>query len=302
MPKPRYVVATDLSPQSRTALAAAVALARRTGASVDLFCAVPTGIMDEAQDLLGRVRDGVTRLATRTAADGVETQCEVVVARDVPKSIVAHATAVGADLVAVGPSGVTGWKKFVLGSVTERLLSVCPATLLVARGKFPDPPTRILAALDMTPGSRRAFRTALDLARRSGAKVTALHVVAAPGAALMAAGDVYLPVTWTLEAERVASAQSAFGAWVRDFPKDGVEVEARVVEGNAAERIVDEAKAVDASLVVVGSHGKTAVHEFFVGSVARAVATHAPSSVLVVRARAPGRGRAPRRRDAQRRS
>lgn len=300
MRKPKYVVATDLSTPSRAALAASLALARRTGASVDLFCAVPAGIVDEARTLVDRARDAVDQLARRTASEGIETHCEVVVARDVPKSIAAHAEAVDADLVAVGPSGVTGWKKFVLGSVTERMLRLAPAMLLVARGKLPDPPTRILVALDMTPGSTRAMRVALDLARATGARVTALHVVAPPGAALMAAGDVYLPETWSLEAERVTAAQEAFGAWIKAFPKEGVEVEARVVEGNASESIVAESKAVEASLVVVGSHGKSAVHEFFVGSVARGVATHCPVSVLVVRARpAKHRGLEPRKRKSR---
>ncbi|MCE9636600.1 MAG: universal stress protein [Planctomycetes bacterium] len=289
MRKPQYVVATDLSPPSRAALAAAVVLARRTGAVVDLFCAVPASIVDEEQLLLDRVRDGLTKLTARTKNDGVETRCEVVVARDVPASVVAHANAHDAEILVVGPSGVTGWKKFVLGSVTERLLRLAPTMLLVARGKLPDPPKCLLVALDMTQGSTRALRVAIDLARSCGSKLVALHVVAPPGAALMAAGDVYLPETWSLEAERVAQAQREFGTWVKDFPKSGVDVEARVVEGNPAEVVIDEAKAVGADLVVVGSHGKTAVHEFFVGSVAHNVATHCPVSVLVVRARPPKR-------------
>lgn len=301
MRKPQYVVATDLSPPSRAALAAAVVVARRTGAVVDLFCAVPAGIVDDGQVLLGRVREGMTKLTERTQAEGVETRCEVVVAKDVPASVVAHANSLAAEMLVVGPSGVTGWKKFVLGSVTERLLRLAPSMLLVARGKMPDPPTCVLVALDMTQGSTRALRTALQLARAFGAKLVALHVVAPPGAALMAAGDVYLPETWNLEAERVAEAQREFGHWVKAFPKDGVEVEARVVEGNPAEVVVAEAKASGADLVVVGSHGKTAVHEFFVGSVARNVATHASVSVLVVRARPPKRaGVAPAARGARR--
>ena len=285
MSKAKYVVATDLSPPSRTALAAAVALARRTGATVDLFCAVPATIVDEERKLLTRVRDGLEKLQARTRDQGVETQCEVVVTRDVPQSVASHALAVDAALVAVGPSGVTGWKKFVLGSVTDRLLRLGPSMLLVARGKVAGPPTNILVALDMTSGSTRALRAAIALAKACSARLTALHVVAPPGAALMAAGDVYLPETWTLEAERVAEAQRAFVEWIEKFPKDGVDVVARVVQGAAAETVVDEAKAGGADLVVVGSQGKSAVQEFFVGSVARNVATHAQASVLVVRSK-----------------
>jgi nucleotide-binding universal stress UspA family protein len=286
MRSPTYLVATDLSPPSRVGLYAATALARRTGASVELFCAVPASILDEERKLLTRVRDGLGRLAEEATADGVATRGEASVARDVPRAVVERAEELRAELVVVGPSGVTGWRKFVLGSVTERLLRLAPSMLLVARGKTASaPPARILAAIDMTSGSSRAFRVAIDLAKACGAKVTALHVVAPPGAALLAASDVYLPETWTLEAERVATAQREFGRWVREFPKNGVEIEARVVEGNAAETISAEAEAAGADMVVVGSHGKTAVHEFFVGSVARAVATHCTMSVLVVRAR-----------------
>lgn len=293
----RFVVATDLSPPSRDALRLAIAYATRVGGTVDLFCAVPAQIVDEEMRLLDRVKDGVEKLRARAEADGVAACCEVVVARDVPKAIAAHAESSGSAVLVVGPSGVSGWKKFVLGSVTERLLRLAPASLLVARGKSAETPSVILVALDMTPGSTRALRTAAGLAKSCGAKLVALHAVPQPGAALMAAGDVYLPETWALEAERVATVQREFGAWLRRQPGLGPDVEARVVEGNPAEVVVQEAKACGAGLVVVGSHGKTAVHEFFVGSVARSVATHAPVPVLVVRARPPrgGSGRAARK-------
>lgn len=298
MPAPRYLVATDLSVASRAALAAATGLARRTGASVELFCAVPATLVDEQRALVGRVRDGLGKLAERASQDGVAATFELRVTRDVPRAIATRAEASAASLVAVGPSGVTGWKKFVLGSVTERMLRLAPSMLLVARGRAATPPVNILAAIDRTAGSLRAIRAAIGIARATGGKVTALHVVAPQGAALFGAGDVYLPETWSLEAERVALAQRDFGRWVAGLDPKGVELTARVVEGNPADVVVAEAKALGADLVVVGSHGKTAVHEFFVGSVARDVATHCAVSVLVVRApRRGSAGRGPARRE-----
>ena len=61
---------------------------------------------------------------------------------------------------------------------------------------------------------------------------------------------------------------------------------------------VAEAEALSPQLVVLGTHGKSALHEFFVGSVARSVATHCPISVLLVRSRPPkkSRGGKPARR------
>lgn len=281
---PVYVVATDLSAPSRSALAAAAALARRTGASLELFCAVPAALVDATGSLVERVQKGVQRLAERTTAQGVPTRAVVRVAEDIPSAIVAHAERIRADLVAVGPSGVSGWRRLLLGSVTERLLRTCPAPLLVARGRAPTF-RRVLVALDMGRGASAAFGAALGIAQATGAKVLALHVVAAPGAALLAAGDLYLPDTWAVEAERVRVSQRAFARWVDGLDKGGADVEARVVEGNAADRILAEAAASGSSLVVLASHGHGFVHDLFVGSVARAVSTHAPMSVLVVRAR-----------------
>jgi len=48
------------------------------------------------------------------------------------------------------------------------------------------------------------------------------------------------------------------------------------------EGIVDQAKAIDAAVIVVGSHGRGAVSEFFEGSVSHQVATHADRPVLIV--------------------
>jgi nucleotide-binding universal stress UspA family protein len=48
------------------------------------------------------------------------------------------------------------------------------------------------------------------------------------------------------------------------------------------EGILDAADGCGASMIVIGSHGRTGVHEFFEGSVSHDVAKHSPLPVLVV--------------------
>ncbi len=62
-----------------------------------------------------------------------------------------------------------------------------------------------------------------------------------------------------------------------------VEIETTVVSGSPREAIVDEAKAWEADLIVVGSHGYGFWDRMLLGSVSDAVIHHAPCSVLVVR-------------------
>jgi nucleotide-binding universal stress UspA family protein len=56
-----------------------------------------------------------------------------------------------------------------------------------------------------------------------------------------------------------------------------------VIVGGAKEVILDEAERWGADLIVVGSHGHHGLRRFLLGSVSRAVASHARCSVEIVR-------------------
>lgn len=60
-------------------------------------------------------------------------------------------------------------------------------------------------------------------------------------------------------------------------------VRSRVVEGDAASVILDVSAEEQVDLVVVGSHGRTGLSRFLMGSVSSRVVDHAACSVLVIR-------------------
>ena len=66
-----------------------------------------------------------------------------------------------------------------------------------------------------------------------------------------------------------------------------VAIETAVVPGSPRAVILDEAKAWDADLIVMGSHGYRAWERFLMGSVSQAVVSHAKCSVEVVRSPKP---------------
>jgi nucleotide-binding universal stress UspA family protein len=61
-------------------------------------------------------------------------------------------------------------------------------------------------------------------------------------------------------------------------------VSTAIFQGSPKKHIIEEARRWSADLVVVGAHGHGPVGRFLLGSVAHAVALHAPCSVEIVRA------------------
>jgi nucleotide-binding universal stress UspA family protein len=62
-----------------------------------------------------------------------------------------------------------------------------------------------------------------------------------------------------------------------------IEIESVILEGNPAIEIVDFAEKNDIELIVMGTHGKTGIQRFMIGSVAENVVRHSKNSVLVVK-------------------
>jgi nucleotide-binding universal stress UspA family protein len=89
--------------------------------------------------------------------------------------------------------------------------------------------------------------------------------------------------------QRLAMGAEEITTRAADALKDaGVSTETAVREGDPRSAIVDEADEWGADLIVVGSHGRTGLKRWLLGSVAQAVVGHASCSVEVVRQRKTG--------------
>ena len=135
--------------------------------------------------------------------------------------------------------------------------------------------------------SLEALRWAAREARLRGARLVAVHAwtfvlpapIGDPGMMPMPAVD--LP--GQLEAEQeAASADFAAAVTAALGSEPGIEIEKRLVEGDAGDALA--AESADADLVVVGSHGRSGIKAAVVGSVSRHVVERAACPVVVVKA------------------
>lgn len=142
----------------------------------------------------------------------------------------------------------------------------------------------ILYATDFSAASRAAFAKAIELARRDRAPLLIAHVMTPP---LPMLGDGYVsPTTWDeIERSYRKASQKKLDAAVARAKAAGVRARGMLLQGLAHEQIVRAARAQRARLLVVGTHGRSGVARFFVGSVAGRVVASAPCPVVTVRGR-----------------
>lgn len=137
---------------------------------------------------------------------------------------------------------------------------------------------RYLVPVDFSRGSAKAFDYAIALARELPAKLVALHVVPAETVYPATAGmfDLY----GTMERE----ARESFKRLLRRKRLQPKDCELVVVRGNdSAKVIVREAKRLRASMIIMGSTGRTGLQRFLLGSVAERTLRYAECPVLIVK-------------------
>lgn len=144
----------------------------------------------------------------------------------------------------------------------------------------------VLLATDLSATSSPAEDEAVRLAAGLGTRLIAVSVID-PGT-LRLPGGRYRTRVDQVRREREDAAQ----AMMRRAREAGVASTFLVWEGDPGESIVEAATAEQASLIVLGSHGRHGVGRSIHGSVSDHVIRHAPCPVVVVRGTAAAIGAA----------
>ena len=140
----------------------------------------------------------------------------------------------------------------------------------------------IVVGTDGSDTAHEAVRKAAALARLSSAP---LHVVTAYGAttavSALAGAAGYANEALALPQQRT-DAQALLERALAGIDTDGLTVEVRARQGEAADVLMSVAQDVKADLIVIGSRGMTGARRFILGSVPNRVAHHAECSVHIV--------------------
>jgi len=137
---------------------------------------------------------------------------------------------------------------------------------------------KILVAHDGSEQADKALERAVNLALLAKGSVVVLSVV--PDLCMMEISDDDCKRMYKIMTEE---SEKKLNAMKDDLSKKGVEMEAEVKFGNAAEIIVKTCNDRKVDMVVIGSHGRHGAKKFLLGSVSAKVVDHASCDVLVVK-------------------
>jgi nucleotide-binding universal stress UspA family protein len=133
----------------------------------------------------------------------------------------------------------------------------------------------VVVATDGSRGAEAAVAAGARVARTLGTTAVLAYVRPSLGPL----GDPYYQEKLS---EQMAHARAAIERANELLAQEGVDAEEEILEGSAADRVVELARARNAPLIVVGSRGLGAVAGALLGSVSSAIIHRADRPVLVV--------------------
>ena len=139
---------------------------------------------------------------------------------------------------------------------------------------------KILVAIDLSNASDEVMQIVQFTAKAMSAEVRVLHVAEAdPSFVGYEAGP---DVVREQVAHEFREEHRAVQAHAEALRQAGIEATALLIQGAIVETILNEAKRMEADLLIVGSHGFGALYDLFLGSSSRGVLKDTEIPVLVV--------------------
>lgn len=243
---------------------------------------VQSTLKEEALRYLSGIRAALPNTSKVTCAAEFGKPADVIISRSAgdPGTLIAMAT-----------HGRSGFQRWLLGSVAEKVVQMSANPLLLVRAtakpEASAPPWKtIVVPLDGSPIAEQALPHARELAGRMDLEMVLLRVYAIPVTGF-SSEDYYTPNLEQLLKQAEDDARSYIEEKAAELGREGVKrVSARFLEGESANQIIDFARKTPDSLIAMCTHGRSGIGRLVLGSVTSRVVRHSGDPVLIVRAAA----------------
>ena len=277
------LVPTDGSPGSERAFEVAATLASTHDATVHVLSVVDDhGPTDDDWDYDG---DSPAAAFIESQADHVDTDglslTPVVREGVVHDEVLDYADETDIDLIVMGTHGRTGVRRFLLGSVTEKVVRLADVPVLSVKADAERGPVSfddIMLPTDGSSGAAAAIEPTGALASATDATVHLVSVVDTRSLGIDVGSSVIVDELESVATDAVETASDRLSEL-------GVgTVETAIAHGIPYRAILEAIEDADVDLVVIGTHGRTGIDRYLLGSVAEKLVRTSPVPVMTVRA------------------
>jgi nucleotide-binding universal stress UspA family protein len=305
----RHVLAVAAHDGDAETLQAAAELAGRHGAKLTVMACLerPTDLSVlaravgmEPEEMLARMEEArLAELAeaVRKALPGREAEVHVAAGKAFVE-IVRQVIATDVDMVVKAAEPLGGMHRYLFASTDQHLVRKCPCPVWLRLPGARAAPTTVLAAVDVDEWdagepetlaalNRRVIDAAIGLAAGPDASVHVLHAWEAIGEGLVwtfSTGTDARAAAETYVEEVRATRKRALDALVRPFRREtGPRVAPHLARGPARSVISEEAQALGADVIVMGTVARTGLSGVIIGNTAEDILNSVECSVLTVK-------------------
>lgn len=301
----RILVPLDGSPRAELALPVAAHIARASGGTIDLLQVVPPPIdygmyMAQSEAMIDKEIDAAIATATEylegvaesEVLEGIGTKIETL-SGAVALTLLSYAESYKSDLIVMCSHGYSGLKRWMLGSVADKITRLAPIPVLVLREQRPalvngqgeeGQPIRALVALDGSSVAEAVLEPVIRLvAALSAPTLGALHLIRVVDVPMMEGKGKFQANSSVVSIEKAKEDAALYLMGVISTLQKGIGAEVQikftasvVTDVDVAGAIIKEAETTENtsaegtdgySLIAMSTHGRGGVERWLTGSI-----------------------------------
>jgi nucleotide-binding universal stress UspA family protein len=257
---------------------------------------LPQAYVDRTADTIRRdiAKNQKKKSGVPRESQGIKVSGEVMVGYPA-EEILRYTDTNDIDLILMATHGRSGISRWVMGSVADRVLRSSRIPVLLVRAGIPQDiannewPDTMLVPLDSSGLAELVLPHVVALAKQPNAKTVKITLLMAcePLSIPAFAPPEFLANWGDMAAKQMAKSRNSAKKYLTRIEKQlnstGLTVSSEVLEGQAAEEIVNYAAKNGSSLIVMATHGRSGLSRWAYGSVAEKVLLAASSPILLVR-------------------
>ncbi len=277
----KILLPVDVNTDPAKQLDAAIKMAHTYKSEIILMYVVPDGGLHEeiAQIIKKAVTESLNEIRNTLTNHKIKVQEPIIAFGNVVESIIQKSNSEGIDLLLLGARNKKTREKYKLGVISEQIIRASDIPVYVVSNNSKDAFDNILCPVDFSEPSKRALQKGMLWAQKYNAK---LRII-----------TIYEPLTYVSKrididleqenANRLKSIKKDMQTFLGEFDLSGIKHTVEIKNGKIEEKILHAIKKHQVDLLIMGTHGRTGLSRFFMGSVTQKVIREMPCSFITTK-------------------